>query len=96
MVATPALPSKALSINLAVWLKRKRCHHFEVAITGNTTVTALSLLRRRMLSTYSLSGSMNITYNGVDRLTEMLDFQTERGAVEQLRLSFQSEYGGRI
>jgi hypothetical protein len=45
---------------------------------------------------YSLSGSMNLTFNGVDRLTEMLDFQTARGAVEQLRLSFQREYGGRI
>ena len=45
---------------------------------------------------FSLSGSMNLTFNGVDRLTEMLDFQTERGAVEQLRLSFQREYGGRI
>lgn len=58
MVATPALPSNALSINLAVLLKRKRCHHFGVAITGNTIVTALNLLRRRMLATYSRSGSM--------------------------------------
>lgn len=44
---------------------------------------------------YSLIGSMNITYNGIDRLTEMLVFQTETASVEQLRLSFRREYGGR-
>ena len=44
---------------------------------------------------YSLIGSMNFTYNGLDRLTEMLVFQTERATVEQLRLSFRREYGGR-
>ena len=44
---------------------------------------------------YSLIGSMNFTYNGLDRLTEMLVFQTERGNVEQLRLSFRREYGGK-
>jgi hypothetical protein len=38
---------------------------------------------------------MNLTYNGIDRLTEMLSFETNRAAVEQLRLSFRSEYGGR-
>ncbi len=43
---------------------------------------------------YSLSGSMNLTYNGLDRLTEMLMFQTDRGTVEQLRLAFRREYGG--
>jgi hypothetical protein len=45
---------------------------------------------------YSLVGSMNLTYNGLDRLTEILVFETERSAVEQLRLSFQREYGGRV
>ena len=44
---------------------------------------------------YSLVGSMNLTFNGLDRLTEMLVFQTERASVEQLRLSFRREYGGR-
>ena len=44
---------------------------------------------------YSLIGSMNLTYNGIERLTEMLVFQTERSSVELLRLSFESEYGGR-
>lgn len=43
---------------------------------------------------YSLIGSMNLTYNGLERLTEMLVFQTERGSVEQLRLAFRREYGG--
>jgi phosphatidylserine/phosphatidylglycerophosphate/cardiolipin synthase-like enzyme len=45
---------------------------------------------------YALVGSMNLTYNGLDRLTELLVFETERAAVEPLRLSFQKEYGGRI
>jgi phosphatidylserine/phosphatidylglycerophosphate/cardiolipin synthase-like enzyme len=43
---------------------------------------------------YSLIGSMNLTYNGLEHLTEMLVFQTERAEVEQLRLAFRSEYGG--
>jgi phosphatidylserine/phosphatidylglycerophosphate/cardiolipin synthase-like enzyme len=45
---------------------------------------------------YSLVGSMNLTYNGLDRLTELLVFETERSSVEQLRLSFRREYGGRV
>jgi phosphatidylserine/phosphatidylglycerophosphate/cardiolipin synthase-like enzyme len=44
---------------------------------------------------YSLIGSMNITYNGLDFLTEMLVFQTGREQVEDLRLVFRAEYGGR-
>jgi phosphatidylserine/phosphatidylglycerophosphate/cardiolipin synthase-like enzyme len=43
---------------------------------------------------YSLIGSMNFTYNGLERLTEMLVFQTDRGTVEQLRIAFRREYGG--
>lgn len=43
---------------------------------------------------YSLLGSMNLTFNGLERLTEMLVFQNDRGSVEQLRLSFRREYGG--
>ena len=44
---------------------------------------------------FSLIGSMNLTYNGLDNLTEMLVFETEPSSVEQLRLSFRKEYGGR-
>lgn len=44
---------------------------------------------------FSLIGSMNLTYNGIDRLTEMLIFETDRAKVEQLRLSFRKAYGGR-
>jgi phosphatidylserine/phosphatidylglycerophosphate/cardiolipin synthase-like enzyme len=44
---------------------------------------------------FSLIGSMNLTYNGIERLTEMLIFETDRSKVEQLRLSFRREYGGR-
>lgn len=44
---------------------------------------------------FSLIGSMNLTYNGIDRLTEMLIFDTDRPKVEQLRLVFRREYGGR-
>lgn len=42
---------------------------------------------------YSLLGSMNLTYNGLERLTEMLVFQTDQASVEQLRLAFRREYG---
>jgi len=43
---------------------------------------------------YSLIGSMNLTYNGIAHLTEMLIFETDRARVEQLRFAFRSEYGG--
>lgn len=43
---------------------------------------------------YSLIGSMNLTFNGLERLTEMLVFQNDQGSVEQLRLAFRREYGG--
>lgn len=43
---------------------------------------------------YSLLGSMNLTYNGLERLTEMLVFQTSKGNVEEIRLAFRREYGG--
>ncbi|HMI82566.1 MAG TPA: phospholipase D-like domain-containing protein DpdK [Polyangiaceae bacterium] len=43
---------------------------------------------------YSLIGSMNLTYNGIEHLTEMLVFETDRSRVEGLRLAFRSEYGG--
>jgi phosphatidylserine/phosphatidylglycerophosphate/cardiolipin synthase-like enzyme len=43
---------------------------------------------------YSLIGSMNFTYNGLERLTEMLVFQNDRASVVPLRLAFQREYGG--
>jgi phosphatidylserine/phosphatidylglycerophosphate/cardiolipin synthase-like enzyme len=42
---------------------------------------------------YSLLGSMNLTYSGLERLTEMLVFQTDQASVEQLRLTFGREYG---
>jgi len=43
---------------------------------------------------FCLIGSMNLTYNGLEHLTEMLVFQTDRHHVEQLRVAFRSEYGG--
>lgn len=45
---------------------------------------------------YALIGSMNLTYNGIEYLNEMLVFETERNRVEQLRLAFRSEYGGGV
>jgi phosphatidylserine/phosphatidylglycerophosphate/cardiolipin synthase-like enzyme len=44
---------------------------------------------------YALTGSMNLTYSGVERLNEMLLFQTDREQVGQLRIVFRKEYGGR-
>ena len=43
---------------------------------------------------YSLIGSMNMTYNGIDRLTEMLVFETNPARVAEVRLAFRGEYGG--
>jgi hypothetical protein len=45
---------------------------------------------------YSLIGSMNLTYNGVERLDEMLVFETAESKVQELRLMFHSEYGGSL
>lgn len=45
---------------------------------------------------FALFGSMNFTYNGLERLTEMVVFQTHREQVENLRLLFRDEYGGGI
>jgi phosphatidylserine/phosphatidylglycerophosphate/cardiolipin synthase-like enzyme len=44
---------------------------------------------------FALSGSMNLTFNGLERLTEMVSYQTDRNEVEALRLTFRAEYGGR-
>lgn len=43
---------------------------------------------------FALSGSMNLTFNGLERLTEMVSYQTTRSEVEALRLTFKAEYGG--
>jgi hypothetical protein len=43
---------------------------------------------------FALSGSMNLTFNGLERLTEMVSYQTMRSEVEALRLTFRAEYGG--
>jgi phosphatidylserine/phosphatidylglycerophosphate/cardiolipin synthase-like enzyme len=45
---------------------------------------------------YALVGSMNLTYNGVERLTEMIVFETQPAQVESLRIAFKKEYGGVI
>ncbi|HJQ12901.1 MAG TPA: phospholipase D-like domain-containing protein DpdK [Gemmatimonadaceae bacterium] len=45
---------------------------------------------------YSLVGSMNLTYNGVERLDEMIVFETAAPKVQELRLMFYSEYGGTL
>jgi phosphatidylserine/phosphatidylglycerophosphate/cardiolipin synthase-like enzyme len=45
---------------------------------------------------FALFGSMNFTYNGLERLTEMVVLQTQREEVENLRLIFRNEYGGTI
>jgi phosphatidylserine/phosphatidylglycerophosphate/cardiolipin synthase-like enzyme len=44
---------------------------------------------------YCLSGSMNLTFNALENLTEMLVFQTDGRQVESVRIAFLNEYGGR-
>jgi hypothetical protein len=43
---------------------------------------------------YCLIGSMNLTFNALENLTEMLIFQSDRQQVQNLRLAFLNEYGG--
>lgn len=44
----------------------------------------------------SLLGSMNFTYQGLDHSTELLLFDTEPQHVQETRLLFYGEYGGRL
>ncbi|MFL6450921.1 MAG: phospholipase D-like domain-containing protein DpdK [Bryobacteraceae bacterium] len=44
----------------------------------------------------AIVGSMNLTFNGIERLTEMVTVQAEPSLVEQIRLTFHAEYGGRL
>ncbi len=44
----------------------------------------------------SLLGSMNFTYQGLDHSTELLLFDTEPQHIEETRVLFQGEYGGRL
>ena len=44
----------------------------------------------------AIVGSMNLTFNGIERLTEMVTVQAEPRLVEEIRLTFQAEYGGRL
>jgi hypothetical protein len=43
---------------------------------------------------YYLSGSMNITFNGVEILDEGVTFETDREATESARIAFLNYYGG--
>lgn len=41
-----------------------------------------------------LSGSMNLTFNGVEILDEGVTFETDREATESARIAFLNDYGG--
>lgn len=43
---------------------------------------------------FALTGSMNLTFNGIGNLTELLSYQVDPREVEALRLMFAHEYGG--
>ncbi len=45
---------------------------------------------------FALLGSMNLTFNGLERLTEMIVFETTRARVEEIRIAFRNEYGGTV
>jgi hypothetical protein len=42
---------------------------------------------------YALLGSMNLTNNGIENLTELLQFETDPAQVARLRAEFRSVYG---
>ena len=43
---------------------------------------------------FYLSGSMNLTFNGVEILDEGVTFETDREATESARIAFINDYGG--
>lgn len=43
---------------------------------------------------FYLSGSMNLTFNGVEILDEGVTFETDREATESARIAFLNDYGG--
>lgn len=43
---------------------------------------------------FYLSGSMNLTFNGVEILDEGVTFETSREATESARIAFLNDYGG--
>jgi len=43
---------------------------------------------------FYLSGSMNLTFNGVEILEESISFETTREATESARVAFFDDYGG--
>lgn len=43
---------------------------------------------------FYLSGSMNLTFNGVEILDEGVTFETNRDATEHARIAFLNDYGG--
>ena len=43
---------------------------------------------------FYLSGSMNLTFNGVEILDEGITFETDREATESARIAFLNDYGG--
>lgn len=71
---------------------------------GATTATGEVIFQERselhakgiVSDAIALTGSMNLTYNGIERLTEMVTLQTDPNLVEPTRLTFQAEYGGRL
>jgi hypothetical protein len=45
---------------------------------------------------YYLSGSMNLTYSGVELLDEMVRFELDVSSVAAARVTFHARYGGRL
>jgi phosphatidylserine/phosphatidylglycerophosphate/cardiolipin synthase-like enzyme len=70
------------------------CPRFE---TGFTFVERSTLhLKGIVNDRCALLGSMNLTYSGVERLTEMLILETTAPRVQRLRVEFSTEYGGTL
>lgn len=61
----------------------------QLSIVDSPTVHTKGLLGDRV----ALTGSMNVTYAGVDSHTELLQFVTDAELVARLRLEFSGAYG---
>jgi phosphatidylserine/phosphatidylglycerophosphate/cardiolipin synthase-like enzyme len=62
---------------------------------ASVTIRRLSNLHVKGIvgDAYALTGSMNLTHNGVDHLTELIQFVTDPVQVASLRSEFRQHYG---
>lgn len=76
--------------------KRLRLAAADIGKEDNLYVRERSELHRKgiLSDSFYLSGSMNLTHNGVIRLDETVMLETEPGKLAEARIAFHDNYGG--